>query len=51
MLIGTFCRFSVRFCAVTVTASRVAVFSLAWSSGAGAGAGVAWAMAKPPMAK
>jgi hypothetical protein len=36
MLIGTFCRFSVRFCAVTVIVSRVAASVFFCGSGAGA---------------
>ena len=37
MLIGTFCRFSVRFCAVTVTTPSVVVFCFAGEVVSGGG--------------
>jgi hypothetical protein len=52
MLIGTFCRFSVRFCAVTVTALSVATFFCVVGVASGAGVWAAsCAKAVPVMAR
>ena len=48
MLIGTSCRFSTRFCAVTVTVSSVAALR---SPSAGGVAGASWARAVAPNAR